>query len=131
MRTSLTRRIARLEIGNAAAVPNVVEVAHGETHEEAIVSFIAKHGAAPRSCIVVPMRIAPNQRADREPAWAEMQRKLIADARDKNLKERNDNEYDPRFHPGSNTGRRRLLSADSTADATSADAWRPRRLCPR
>lgn len=127
----MARRIARLERGNAAAVPHVFEVAQGETDEQAVARFIAKHGAPPRSCVVVPMRITPDQRADREAAWAEMQRKLIADARDMNLKERNDNEYDPRFHPGSNTGRRRLLSADSTADATSADAWRPRRLCSR
>lgn len=128
MRTSLTRRVARLESGSAAVVPNIVEVAHGETDDEAVVRFIAKYGAPPRSCIVVPMRIATDQRVEREAAWAAMQRKLIADARDKRLKERNEHEYDPRFHPGSNGQSRRILSADSATDAASADAWRPRKL---
>jgi hypothetical protein len=124
----MARRIARLERGNAAAVPHVLEVAHGETDEQAVARFIAKHGAPPRSCIVVPMRIAPNQRSDREPAWAEMQRKLIADARDQRSKERNEHEYDPRFYSGSNGEGRRILSTASSTDAESAVAGRPRQL---
>lgn len=128
MVSAIARRIARLENGSAAAVPNVVEVAHGETHEDAIERFIAIHGAAPKSCIVVPMRVAAEHADEREAAWAAMQRKLIADARDRRLKEGNEHEYDPRFHSGSNGKSRRILSAASATDATLADAWRPRQL---
>ncbi|KTD99373.1 hypothetical protein ATE68_02345 [Sphingopyxis sp. H038] len=128
MVSAIARRIARLESDSAAVVPNIVEVAHGETDDEAVVRFIAKYGAPPRSCIVVPMRVTADQRVEREAAWAAMQRKLIADARDRRSKERNEHEYDPRFHSGSNGQSRRILSAASTADAADADAWRPRKL---
>jgi hypothetical protein len=128
MVSAVARRVARLEIGSAATVPNILEVQHGETDEQAVVRFVAKHGAPPRSCIVVPTRVEADQRVRREAAWADMQRKLIADARDRRSKERDENEYDPRFHSGSNGASRRVLSAVTATDAAPTDAWRPRKL---
>lgn len=81
MASAIARRIARLEQGRAAIIPHVIEVASGETDEQAIERFIARQGRAPSSCIVVPARATDDELADLEPMWAEQQRRLVADAR--------------------------------------------------
>ncbi|GAY21198.1 hypothetical protein SFOMI_1733 [Sphingobium fuliginis] len=87
MASAPSRRIARLEQGRAAIVPNVVEVATVETDEQAVARFIAQHGRAPSSCIVVPARAAEEELPECETAWADQQRRLIGAAKSQSKKE--------------------------------------------
>lgn len=127
MASALARRIARLEQGRAAVVPNVFEVAIGETDEQAIERFVARYGRAPSSYIVVPARATDDELADLEPMWAEQQRRLVADARaaTRNLKEEPNGRRNRQRIISRNPGSRVLPSKHAVADAAKRDDGQP------
>ncbi|MFB0874252.1 MULTISPECIES: hypothetical protein [unclassified Sphingobium] len=123
MASAIARRIARLEQGRAAIVPHVIEVATGETDEQAIGRFVARHGRAPASCIVLPARATDDELADLEPLWAEQQRRLVADARTetRKLKEAPNGRRNAQRIISRNPGSRVLPSKHAVADAAKRD----------
>lgn len=127
MASAIARRIARLEQGRAIAVPNVVEVATGETDEQAIGRFVARHGRAPALCIVLPARATDDELADLEPMWAEQQRRLVADARTgtRKLKEEPNGRRNRQRIISRNPGSRVLPSKHAVADAAKRDDRQP------
>lgn len=127
MASAIARRIARLEQGRIVAVPNVVEVATGETDDEAFARFIAKHRRAPSVCIVIPARATDDELADLEPMWAEQQRRLVADARTetRKLKEEPNGRRNRQRIISRNPGSRVLPSKHAVADAAKRDDRQP------
>jgi hypothetical protein len=79
--------MSKLDRLTGPTVPRVIEVATGETTEAAVERFVAVHGRAPASCIVVPTRATEDELPEREAAWAEQQRRLIAAAKSQPKKE--------------------------------------------
>jgi len=121
----LETRLAKLEQRRAAGVPNVLEVRFGETDDEALARFIARHGSAAASCIVVPERCGEDDLEQQEQHWAELQRELIAQARAERRKEDHDHtEHRASERPAG----RRNASAHAASDAAKRDGWQPRRI---
>lgn len=121
------RRIARLEQRGVVAVPHVIEVASGETDEQAIGRFVDRHGRTPASCIIVPTRASNDQLADLEAIWAEQQRRLVADARTvtQKLKEEPDARRNRQRIISRNPGSRGLPPKHAVADAAKRDDRQP------
>ncbi|MFZ5747661.1 MAG: hypothetical protein ACOY45_08360 [Pseudomonadota bacterium] len=100
------RRMAKLDRLTGPALPRVIEVATGETDEDAIGRFIARHGRAPASAIIVPTRATDDELPMLEGQWAEQQRRLVADARTetRKLKEEGNVERNARIRTIRNAG---------------------------
>jgi hypothetical protein len=83
MSRRLSNRVCALERTRATICPHILECSPGETHEEAVERFIAKHGAIERdhAFIVVPPRIEIHERPAKEAQWIEQQRRLYAEVR--------------------------------------------------
>ncbi|MFN3846524.1 MAG: hypothetical protein ACK4RZ_12000 [Paracoccaceae bacterium] len=124
MASALANRLAKLEQRRAVAVPNVLEVRHDETDDEACARFIVQHGHAPSNFIVVPTRATDDELSELEPMWADWQRQLIADARDQRLNERNEN-AGSEHGLGSNRRRRIAYSGNAAGQPNEGLARRP------
>ncbi|MGJ3628505.1 hypothetical protein AB5I41_19045 [Sphingomonas sp. MMS24-JH45] len=98
--------MSKLDRLTGPMVPRVIEVATDEKTEAAIGRFIAQHGRAPASAIVVPARATDNELPDLERMWAEQQRRLVADARTatNKLKEEGNRQHNARIRTIRNAG---------------------------
>jgi hypothetical protein len=125
MVSAIERRIARLEQRHAAVLPNVIETIGNEDDKGAVERFIAKHGRTPSAYIVVPARATEAELPTCEIAWAEMQRRLIADA--KSERKEHDHDY-ARSYAGPDGRGNSVLPELGSSDAARAVAWKSRRL---
>jgi hypothetical protein len=79
--------MAKLDRLTGPALPRVIEVVGDEPVEAAVERFVARHGRAPSSCIIVPARATEDELPECEAAWADQQRRLIAAAKSQPKKE--------------------------------------------